>query len=139
MFAALNYARTRHPYSTIQGQPDMNPHAAITNGVSNGDAQAQNGNDTGASTEEPIPDSPEVFAAALRELSRDFIIKEKQIEYIISVLPGIGNSEAEQNARIQALNIELRLAAQQRDAAMKDREQMLDLLGDLAAKCKRVY
>lgn len=36
------------------------------------------------------------------------IIKEQQIEYLISVLPGISTSEAEQESRIRELETELR-------------------------------
>lgn len=147
MFASLRYIQTRHEYSHIEGQPDMNPHSAnsanpapATNGAGpNGTAQALQNGDASTVTDETKPDTPEVFHAALRELARDLVIKEQQIEYIISVLPGIGNSEADQNARIHALETELREADAHRKTAMQERDQMLNLLGDLAAQCKRVY
>ncbi|KAJ5349133.1 uncharacterized protein MYU51_011987 [Penicillium brevicompactum] len=56
----------------------------------------------------PAPDSPRTFASRQRELARDLIIKEQQIEYLISVLPGISTSEAEQESRIRELETELR-------------------------------
>ncbi|KAJ5856498.1 uncharacterized protein N7529_010442 [Penicillium soppii] len=56
----------------------------------------------------PAPDSPRTFASRQRELARDLIIKEQQIEYLISVLPGIGASEAQQESRIRELETELR-------------------------------
>ncbi|OJJ96491.1 hypothetical protein ASPACDRAFT_63412 [Aspergillus aculeatus ATCC 16872] len=56
----------------------------------------------------PAPDSPRTFAARQRELARDLVLKEQQIEYLISVLPGIGSSEAEQEHRIRELEGELR-------------------------------
>ncbi|CAG7943295.1 unnamed protein product [Penicillium salamii] len=56
----------------------------------------------------PAPDSPRTFASRQRELARDLIIKEQQIEYLISVLPGISMSEAEQEGRIRELEVELR-------------------------------
>lgn len=56
----------------------------------------------------PTPDPPALFAYRQRELARDLIIKEQQIEYLISRLPGIGSSEAEQEARIRELEGELR-------------------------------
>lgn len=143
MFASLRYIQTHHAYAVIEGQPDMNPHSAntanpaATNGTANGDSQGQN--DPNAPQDDHVPDPPDVFQAALRELARDLVIKEQQIEYLISVLPGIGNSEADQNARIQALEVELRKVDQDRNIAMQDRNQMLHLLGRLAAQCKRVY
>lgn len=150
MFASLRYIQTHHAYAVIEGQPDMNPHSetsvnaasegsAVTNGTGQPNAASQNNDANEESTDEPIPDTPEVFQAALRELARDLVIKEQQIEYLISVLPGLGSSESNQNQRIQALEQELRDADAQRKTAMQDRENMLRLLGQLAAQCKRVY
>ncbi|OKL57584.1 Mediator of RNA polymerase II transcription subunit 21 [Talaromyces atroroseus] len=56
----------------------------------------------------PQPDSPQLFLFRQKELARDLIIKEQQIEYLIGRLPGIGASEAEQEARIRELESELR-------------------------------
>lgn len=89
--------------------------------------------------DEPVSDNPEVFQAALRELARDLIMKEQQIEHLISVLPGIGTSEKDQNTRIQELEVELREAEEQRKGAMQEREEMLNVLGELAAQCKRIH
>jgi len=155
MFASLHYIQTHHAYAVIEGQPDMNPHSetsvnpagpdasseggALNNGVGQSGLASQSNGNNEEKTDEPIPDTPEVFQAALRELARDLVIKEQQIEYLISVLPGLGSSESNQNQRIQALEKELREADEQRGVAMQDREDMLRLLGQLAAQCKRVY
>ncbi|RJE16963.1 hypothetical protein PHISCL_10700, partial [Aspergillus sclerotialis] len=56
----------------------------------------------------PAPDSPRTFASRQRELARDLVIKEQQIEYLISVLPGIDSSETQQEERIRELEKELR-------------------------------
>lgn len=56
----------------------------------------------------PLPDSPQLFLYRQKELARDLIIKEQQIEYLIGRLPGIGSSEAEQEAQIRELESELR-------------------------------
>ncbi|CAI7603662.1 unnamed protein product [Penicillium pancosmium] len=64
----------------------------------------------------PEPDSPRTFASRQRELARDLIIKEQQIEYLISVLPGIGTSEAEQEAKIRELEVQLRDVEEKREA-----------------------
>ncbi|KAJ6096504.1 Mediator complex subunit Med21 [Penicillium sp. IBT 16267x] len=63
----------------------------------------------------PQPDSPRLFASRQRELARDLIIKEQQIEYLISVLPGIGASEAEQEAKIRELEVQLRDVERERE------------------------
>lgn len=81
----------------------------------------------------PQPDSPRTFAARQRELARDLIIKEQQIEYLISVLPGIGASEAEQEARIRELETQLREVEKERVAKADElkllRSRLEDVLG----------
>ncbi|GKZ67319.1 RNA polymerase II mediator complex subunit [Aspergillus niger] len=74
-------------------------------GGQNADQQQQSPDGEGL----PAPDSPATFAARQRELARDLVIKEQQIEYLISVLPGIDSSEAEQERRIRELEGELRV------------------------------
>ncbi|KAJ5720531.1 Mediator complex subunit Med21 [Penicillium malachiteum] len=68
----------------------------------------------------PQPDSPRTFASRQRELARDLIIKEQQIEYLISVLPGIGASEAEQEARIRELERQLRDVEKEREDKVQE-------------------
>ncbi|KAL3474930.1 mediator complex, subunit Med21 [Aspergillus californicus] len=68
----------------------------------------------------PRPDSPKTFAARQRELARDLVIKEQQIEYLISVLPGIGSSEAEQEKKIRELEGELRSVEEERERKVRE-------------------
>ncbi|KAJ5923700.1 Mediator complex subunit Med21 [Penicillium verhagenii] len=68
----------------------------------------------------PQADSPRTFASRQRELARDLIIKEQQIEYLISVLPGIGASEAEQEARIRELEVQLRDVEREREGKARE-------------------
>ncbi|OGE50061.1 hypothetical protein PENARI_c018G07004 [Penicillium arizonense] len=72
----------------------------------------------------PAPDSPHTFASRQRELARDLIIKEQQIEYLISVLPGIGASEAEQETRIRELETELRSVETERAAKVRELKKL---------------
>ncbi|KAL1965518.1 hypothetical protein VTN77DRAFT_5601 [Rasamsonia byssochlamydoides] len=78
-----------------------------------------------AADQPPRPDSPRTFAYRQRELARDLIIKEQQIEYLIGRLPGIGSSEAEQEARIRELEGELRQVEAERERKARE----LRLLG----------
>ncbi|KAG9639947.1 hypothetical protein KCU61_g7985, partial [Aureobasidium melanogenum] len=155
MFASIRYIQTRHQFASIPGQPDMSdptapnaPAPLQPNAAPNtltASAAEQGGPNAAALQQQqepnhpPGPDDPATFQAALRELARDLVLKEQQIEYLISVLPGIGESEANQSQRIQALEKELREADQERKVALAEREAMLDKLGALAAECKRVY
>lgn len=88
----------------------------------------------------PRPDSPRTFAARQRELARDLIIKEQQIEYLISVLPGIGASEAEQETRIRDLETQLRAVEEERMARARELGRLRSRLdGVLAAVSVGVY
>ncbi|CAI7669696.1 unnamed protein product [Penicillium manginii] len=84
----------------------------------------------------PEPDSARTFASRQRELARDLIIKEQQIEYLISVLPGIGTSEAEQEAKIRELEVQLRDVEGKREAKAlelrKLRGKLENVLGAVA-------
>jgi mediator of RNA polymerase II transcription subunit 21 len=62
------------------------------------------------------------------ELSRDLIVKEQQIEVLISTLPGLDNSEEDQERNIRELEDDLKAAEAQRQEALKERDQ---ILGDL--------
>jgi Subunit 21 of Mediator complex. len=79
----------------------------------------------------PAPDSPSTFASRQRELARDLIIKEQQIEYLISVLPGIGASEAEQETRIRELETELRGVEKERAAKVRELKKLRTRLEDV--------
>lgn len=68
----------------------------------------------------PRPDSPRTFEYRQRELARDLIIKEQQIEYLIGRLPGIGSSEAEQEARIRELDGKLRQVEAERECKARE-------------------
>ena len=74
-------------------------------------------------TVEPLP--ADEFQAGLKELSRDLIIKEQQIEVLISNLPGLDNSERDQEKHIKDLEEELKEAESERQEAVKEKEQVL--------------
>lgn len=105
----------------------------------------QSGAGAGAGAEEdpnllPAPDSPRTFAARQRELARDLIIKEQQIEYLISVLPGIGASEAEQETKIRELEVELREVERERVVRVRELKRLRGRLeGVLGAVAVGVY
>jgi mediator of RNA polymerase II transcription subunit 21 len=143
MYASLNYVHTRHPYGDIPDQPPQAPLSesrevgrAATNGDGGQAVQQQAEGETGPST--PSPETQNTFNAALRELAQDLILKEQQIEYIINSLPGIGNSEADQERKMRELEVELRQVEEERAKKESERENMVDLLGEVIGKVKRV-
>ncbi|PYI07588.1 hypothetical protein BO78DRAFT_366277 [Aspergillus sclerotiicarbonarius CBS 121057] len=107
--------------------PTPNPHAQ------------QAGEGEGGETDPalPAPDSPEIFAARQRELARDLVIKEQQIEYLVSVLPGIGSSEEEQERRIRELEGELRVVEGEREKRRRELGELRRRLGGVLGVLER--
>ncbi|KAJ4414643.1 RNA polymerase II mediator complex subunit [Gnomoniopsis sp. IMI 355080] len=66
------------------------------------------------------PLSEDEFKAGQLELARDLIVKTQEIEMIISTLPGLENTEEDQNRYIKELEEELRVAEAQRLDAVRD-------------------
>ena len=83
------------------------------------------------------PYATEVFKAGQRELAQDLILKEQQIEYLISVLPGLENSEKDQEQTIKQLEGELKAAEEQRNEAVKEKEAVLARLENVIRNVKR--
>ena len=139
MYANLKYIQDKAPYSEIEGQPSQAPQSATTNGetTTNGDrtAPAQNSNND-AST--PVPEAPDKFKHELEDRAKDLVLQQKAIEYIIERLPGLGNSEAEQEKRMRELEIELRQIEQERARKEIEKEDMVDLLGEAIGNIKRI-
>lgn len=73
----------------------------------------------------------------MSELSRDIIIKEQQIEYLISMLPGLENSEKDQERVIRELEEDLKAAEIQRQEALKERDQILAELDRVIQSIRR--
>lgn len=81
--------------------------------------------------------SAEEFQAGMTELSRDIIVKEQQIEYLISMLPGLENSEKDQERVIRELEEDLKAAEIQRQEALKERDQILAELDRVIQSIRR--
>lgn len=73
----------------------------------------------------------------MTELSRDIIVKEQQIEYLISMLPGLENSEKDQERVIGELEDDLKAAEIQRQEALKERDQILAELDRVIQSIRR--
>ncbi|KAF2722873.1 mediator complex, subunit Med21/Med9 [Polychaeton citri CBS 116435] len=149
MFATLKYIQLRHPFSNIPGQPSQAPTSQSQTAPSSAAPALTNGNSASAKDaqqdlvksdeEDPQnPEEPAIFQANMRELARDLILKEQQIEYIIQSLPGIGSSEAEQLERMKVLEAELRAVGKERLVAESEREGLVELVGSVLSGIKRV-
>jgi mediator of RNA polymerase II transcription subunit 21 len=84
---------------------------------------------------DPYPS--DVFKAGQRELAQDLILKEQQIEYLISKLPGIDHSEQDQEQRILKLEEDLKEAEKKRKVAVKEKEVILARLEEVIRNIKR--
>ncbi|KAL6860147.1 RNA polymerase II mediator complex subunit [Amphichorda felina] len=84
---------------------------------------------------DPLP--ADEFRAGMSELSRDLITKEQQIEYLISMLPGLENSEQDQERSIKELEENLKTAETQRQEALKERDQILTELDNVIRSIRR--
>ena len=73
----------------------------------------------------------------MSELSRDLITKEQQIEYLISMLPGLQNSKQDQDRLIKELEEELKAAEADRQVALKERDQVLAELDKVIRSIRR--
>lgn len=90
---------------------------------------------TGHAPVEPL--EADQFQAGLLELSRDLILKEQQIEVLISTLPGLDTSEADQEKNVRELEEELKVAEAQRQDAIKEKDQILVKLDEVIRNVRR--
>jgi len=84
---------------------------------------------------DPLP--ADEFRAGMSELSRDLITKERQIEYLISMLPGLQNSEQDQQRLIKELEEELKASEADRQEALKEKDQVLADLDKVIRSIRR--
>ncbi|KAI0909309.1 mediator of RNA polymerase II transcription subunit 21 [Ustulina deusta] len=90
-----------------------------------------------ADQQEVDPHPEDIFRAAQVELAQDLITKEQQIELLISILPGLDNSEQDQERNIRELEEELKVAEAQRQEAIKEREETLAKLDTVIRSIRR--
>lgn len=65
------------------------------------------------------------------------LLKAKQIEILISVLPGVENSQEKQEARIRELDAELRTALEERAEVEEERSMVLGRVEALLGGVRR--
>lgn len=145
MYASLRYISSHHPFGIIDSQPDLNPYSRDNqNAAAEGDGPTLPGqelNPQHSASANPIPgyspDTHEEFESNLRELARDLVTKEQQIEYLVSVLPGIGLTEEEQEQRVRDLDDRLREVELAKVEALKERDRMLRRVECAIVRCRR--
>ncbi|ROW02234.1 hypothetical protein VSDG_02534 [Cytospora chrysosperma] len=86
---------------------------------------------------EILPIAHDEFKAGQQELARDLVLKEQQIEFIISSLPGLENNAEAQERSIRELEEELRTAEAQRQTAMREMNAVKEKLDQVIRGTKR--
>ncbi|KAK3661163.1 RNA polymerase II mediator complex subunit [Elasticomyces elasticus] len=119
-------------------QPNGPAQTAVSQAVATAQPAASEQQREQQALAEPPPERPEAFNTALHELARDLVLQEQQIELLINSLPGLGNSEANQERRMRELEAELREVEMERAKAEDERERMVDALGEVLAGTRRV-
>lgn len=79
-------------------------------------------------TQEPVPKEPisqEQFDKDIKEFAVDIVLKQQQMEALISKLPGLNVSEEEQVERMKQLEKELEELEGERVQAVKEKEILL--------------
>ncbi|KAI0020576.1 mediator of RNA polymerase II transcription subunit 21 [Xylariomycetidae sp. FL0641] len=88
--------------------------------------------------QQEVDSHPEdVFRASQVELAQDLITKEQQIEMLISLLPGLDNSEQDQERNIRELEEELKAAEVQRQAAVREKEEAMAKIDSVIRSIRR--
>ncbi|KAF8859110.1 CSE2-domain-containing protein [Acephala macrosclerotiorum] len=122
--ASLYYVHKHHDYALLS------PTDRLVTANKNGGNAAQ-------LDEDVDPKPADVFKAGQRELAQDLILKEQEIEYLISRLPGLENSEKDQEQSIKQLEEDLKAAEVERIAAVKEKEEVLAKLESVIRSVKR--
>lgn len=131
MDMSLKYIKNRAPPGDIPGQPRVTSFAeqeaqAATQAQSQSTSGPQANSNNG--TQPPPPPAmptQEQYQKDIRELSKDMVLKEQQIEVLIASLPGLNSSETEQIERMKALERELESLEGERLDAVKEKERLL--------------
>jgi len=84
---------------------------------------------------DPLPEN--VFKAGQNELAEDLVVTEQKIELLISMLPGLENSERDQEQMIRQLEEELKISEEERKEALKEKEAVLERLESVIRNIRR--
>lgn len=155
MFASLRYIAEHHSNAQITGQqylgplgrdydPQLNPTA-----LPNGDtkpAKAESEQQPPSSDPPPlaqteddyrVADESKIFEEALREMSRDLVKKEKEMEALVEGMLGRDRSKEQQEERMRVLDKELSGVERELEEAGRVKEDLLKKVEGAIWKCNR--
>lgn len=129
MRSCLAEIKEKAPPAPIAGQPllssfaEQEAQAAAQAAASQPQTQSTQTQPTQAQSE--ASPTQQAFRDEIREMSRDLVLKEQQIEILIASLPGLNTSEQEQVQRMKDLERQLEDIEGERLLAVKEKELML--------------
>ncbi|KXJ86143.1 mediator complex, subunit Med21 [Microdochium bolleyi] len=136
MVASVHYLNRHHDLELLGPRDQINPAAVKAAGEGGGGGPG--GGQPGLEDQKEIDAHPgDAFRASQLELARDLILKEQQIEYLVSILPGLLNSEQDQDRTIKELEEELKVAEQQRREAVREKEATMRRLDEVIRSIRR--
>lgn len=145
MYSSVVYTLNNATPGVIPGQQNMAEHdRAVRRKETEPPAASDTFGAAGQNTDQQeqlratSPPPPQEFTATLHELAKDLILKEQQVELLISSLPGIGTSEREQKERMRELEAQLREVEVERLEAIKEKERLLAMVDEVIVKVRRV-
>ena len=125
MQSQLFQIRTRAPPSVPEGQQKLSSFAEKEAADKSENAIQNSTQPTQTSHVPPELPTKEEFNDDLKEMARDLVVKNQQIELLIANLPGVNSSEAEQLQRMKELERELQQLEDERLQAVKNKELLL--------------
>ncbi|KAF2639726.1 hypothetical protein P280DRAFT_470343 [Massarina eburnea CBS 473.64] len=132
MQSQLSYIKTRAPPAIIPGQPQLSTfleQEAQTAAAASAHSQTQ---------APPPPPTQEEYQHDIRELSKDLVLKEQQIEVLIASLPGLHTSEKEQVERMKELEKELEDLEGDRIAAVEEKRGLVKIVEERIGSVRTV-
>lgn len=121
MYTSLRHIKETAPPAPIPGQPLLVSFTEL-------ESQSTTTQPTQPTQEASNPAAPVTqasFAADIRELSHDLVIKEQQIETLIANLPGLKKTEEEQVAQMKELERQLLEIEGERVEAVREKERLV--------------
>jgi len=126
MHLQLRHIKLNAPPSVPPGQQRVDTFAEVQSKTTTENTQ------TSMTATQPTQDAPaeeppsqEVFENSIKEFAQDIVLKQQQMEALISKLPGLNVSEEQQIERMKALERELENLEGERMEAVREKEVLL--------------
>ena len=130
MKTQLLQIRLRAPPSVPEGQQKLSSFQEKEAADKSENANQNPAQATQTSVAPPPPPTKEEFNEDLKDMAKDLVIKNQQIELLIANLPGVNTSEVEQVQRMKELETELEGLESERLQAVKEKEVLLKMVED---------